>query len=338
MKKIAVISFLIFFVGKNLSAQDIHYSQFFTSPISLNPAKTGLFNGDWRIGANYKNQWNSIPVPYNTGSVFCDMSKGAKRNNLIKKVGFGLFVAQDAAGDGNLSTTKIQLSAAYHQVLDYYDKYFLSGGISLGYVQKHLDFTKLYWGSQWDGTQFNTVLTSKENYKATVLGYPEVNAGVEFSAILENDRFFHAGVAVYQINKPNETFYVNDNNLGMKPVFNMGESFVFNYDYELFSEFYFAYQKKAMEADLSVVGGKNVSSSKFIRAYVYAGVMYRFKDALMPIVGYSKNNMRVYLNYDINLSGLTTYTTGRGGIELSFQYTYQKRKRYSYLKLPCSVF
>ena len=126
MKKIIFISFLFFLADKKLLAQDIHYSQFFTSPISLNPAKTGLFNGDWRVGANYKNQWNSIPVPYNTGSVFCDISRGKKRGDFIKKYGLGLFIAQDVAGDGNLSTTKIQLSAAYHQVLDYDEKYFLS--------------------------------------------------------------------------------------------------------------------------------------------------------------------------------------------------------------------
>ena len=286
MKKIIFILFFFILADKNLSAQDIHYSQFFTSPISLNPAKTGLFNGDWRIGGNFKNQWGSIPVPYNTGSVFFDISRGEKRNNLIKKIGLGLFIAQDAAGDGNLSTTKIQLSAAYHQVLDYDEKYFLSGGISMGYIQKHLDFTKLYWGNQWDGNQSNTVLSSKENYKATILGYPEINAGVEFSAILNNDRFFHAGMAFYHLNKPTETFYANSNTLGIKPVFNIGESFVFDYDYELFSELYFSYQKKAMEADLSVIGGKNVSSSKFLRIYIYAGLMYRFKDALMPVVGY----------------------------------------------------
>ena len=338
MKKIVYIAFFIFFIAQKLLAQDIHYSQFFTSPISLNPAKTGLFNGDWRIGANYKNQWNSIPVAYNTGSVFADFAMGAKRNSMIKKAGVGIFVAQDVAGDGNLSTTKIQLSGAFHQVLDEDEKYFLSFGLSGGYIQKHIDFTKLYWGNQWDGTQFNTVLNSQEPFKTSLIGYPTINAGVEFSAIVNADKFLHAGLAFYQINRPTETFYQNDNSLGMKPVLNLGGSFAFNYEYELFTEFYFSYQKTATEVDLSVIAGKNVSDSKFIRVYVYAGLIYRYRDAIVPVVGFSKNNVRVYLNYDVNLSGLTPYTTTRGGIEFSVQYTSEKEKSHFRRRLPCSVF
>ena len=335
MRKIYFILLLLF--AKNIIAQDIHYSQFFTSPISLNPAKTGLFNGDWRIGANYKNQWNSIPVAYNTGSIFIDKSIGEKRNGLIKRMGIGGFIAQDVAGDGNLSTTKIQLSAAYHQVLDYNEMYFLSGGISIGYVQKHIDFTKLYWGNQWDGTQFNISTNPKEPIRSSSLGYPEINAGVEFSAIVNTEKFLHAGIALYHINKPQETFFSNDNTIGMKPVFNCGASLTYDYDYELFTEFYFSYQKKATETVLSVIGGKNIGS-KFIPIYVYAGLMYRYKDALVPVVGYSQNNVRVYLNYDVNLSTLSPYSVARGGIEVSVQYTYQKHKKYSHTKLPCSVF
>ncbi len=339
MKKIVYIAFFIFFIAQKLLAQDIHYSQFFTSPISLNPAKTGLFNGDWRIGANYKNQWNSIPVAYNTGSIFVDFALGEKRNSMIKKAGVGIFLAQDVAGDGNLSTTKIQLSGAFHQVLDENEKYFLSFGFSGGYVQKHIDFTKLYWGNQWDGTQFNTVLNAKEPFKAALISYPTINAGVEFSAILAPNKFVHSGLAFYQINRPTETFYQSENSVGIKPVLNLGGSFGFNYEYELFTEFYFSYQKTATEADLSVIVGKNVSDSKFIRVYVYAGLMYRLKDAMMPVVGFSKNNLRVYLNYDVNLSGLTPYSTAQGGIEFSVQYTYEKERGHHFRRrLPCSVF
>jgi type IX secretion system PorP/SprF family membrane protein len=129
LKRILSISFFLFFVIEISVAQDLHFSQFFTSPISLNPAKTGLFNGDWRIGANYKNQWYNIPITYNTASVFADAAFGEKRNSFLKKAGAGIYLAQDGAGDGNLATTKIQLSGAYHQVLDYNEMYYLSGGL-----------------------------------------------------------------------------------------------------------------------------------------------------------------------------------------------------------------
>src|ERR1035441_5781184 len=39
------------------SAQDIHFTQFFSNPLILNPAQTGNFNGNYRVGFNFKGQW-----------------------------------------------------------------------------------------------------------------------------------------------------------------------------------------------------------------------------------------------------------------------------------------
>jgi hypothetical protein len=67
-------------------------------------------------------------------------------------------------------------------------------------------------------------------------------------------------------------------------------------------------------------------------------MIYRYKDAAVPIVGYAKNNYRVYLNYDVNLSKLTRASIAQGGVEISFQYTYSKAKAKFRPKIPCSVF
>ncbi len=338
MKRILSISFFLFFVIEISVAQDLHFSQFFTSPISLNPAKTGLFNGDWRIGANYKNQWYNIPVTYNTASVFADAAFGEKRNSFLKKAGAGIYLAQDGAGDGNLATTKIQLSGAYHQVLDYNEMYYLSGGLSIGYVQKKIDFTKLYWGNQWDENHFDKTINPNQPIKKSVLSYPEINAGIEFSAIMNKDEFLHAGFSMYHMNKPTETFYANNNKLGMRPVLNLGGSFRIDYTYEIFTELYFTYQKKATETVLSCIGGYNLRHSSLYSEYVYFGAMYRYRDAFIPIVGYAKNHHKVYLNYDVNLSKLTRATIAQGGIELSYQYTINHSKYKFVPHIPCSVF
>ena len=56
------------------SAQDLHFSQWFNSPLSTNPANTGFIpQADYRLGANYRNQWSTImSVPYKTMSVWGD--------------------------------------------------------------------------------------------------------------------------------------------------------------------------------------------------------------------------------------------------------------------------
>ncbi|MBL7808489.1 MAG: type IX secretion system membrane protein PorP/SprF, partial [Saprospiraceae bacterium] len=55
-------------------AQDIHFSQFYQSPLNLNPAMTGVMNCNHRFVANYRNQWASILKnrAYNTYSASYD--------------------------------------------------------------------------------------------------------------------------------------------------------------------------------------------------------------------------------------------------------------------------
>src|SRR5689334_3645512 len=76
MKKIKIVA-LIFGCGLWLgsSAQDLHFSQFFNSPLTTNPANTGFIpDGDYRLGINYRNQWSAImTVPYKTMSAFGDV-------------------------------------------------------------------------------------------------------------------------------------------------------------------------------------------------------------------------------------------------------------------------
>jgi hypothetical protein len=70
-KKYLVSLWLIlsFILGNNLIAQDLHFSQFYEAPLLRNPALAGLYEGDVRIQGIYKNQWNSISFPYQTGSI-----------------------------------------------------------------------------------------------------------------------------------------------------------------------------------------------------------------------------------------------------------------------------
>src|SRR5689334_25236350 len=95
------------------TAQDLHFSQYFNSPLSTNPANTGFIpDGDYRIGVNYRNQWSSVmSVPYKTMSAFGDMQVGKDRfqNGWI---GLGGLVLKDVAGAGNLSSTRIYGSVA----------------------------------------------------------------------------------------------------------------------------------------------------------------------------------------------------------------------------------
>src|ERR1700754_4345706 len=66
-----------------VSGQDLHFSQFFNSPLLTNPANSGFIpDGDYRLGINYRNQWSSVmAIPYKTMSAFGDVQMMQNRDN-----------------------------------------------------------------------------------------------------------------------------------------------------------------------------------------------------------------------------------------------------------------
>jgi type IX secretion system PorP/SprF family membrane protein len=133
--------------------QDLHFSQFFNSPLTTNPANTGFIpDGDYRLGINYRNQWSTImTVPYKTMSAFGDVQlfKDRLENGWV---GLGAVVLRDVAGSGNLTSTKVYGSVAYHQMLGYSS--LLSLGFNGGYANKQINPANLKFPDQFDGNVF----------------------------------------------------------------------------------------------------------------------------------------------------------------------------------------
>ena len=117
VRTFVVSLFLLFSIVQQLEAQDLHFSQFFNSPLTTNPANTGFIpDADYRIGANYRSQWTSIPVPFKTMSIWGDAQVFRDRFE-TGWIGLGGVILRDVGGPGNLTSTEIYGSAAYHQML-----------------------------------------------------------------------------------------------------------------------------------------------------------------------------------------------------------------------------
>src|SRR3954464_6567249 len=96
-------------------AQDPNFSQFFVSPLTLNPALTGKFDGVYRVAGNYRNQWPSISSAYNTGTVSFDAGILKNRIPEFDQFGIGVLVLSDKSGEGGiLQDNYAALSLAYH--------------------------------------------------------------------------------------------------------------------------------------------------------------------------------------------------------------------------------
>ena len=99
-----------------LQAQDIHFSHLHTSPFALNPAMTGVFEGNLRLIGNYRNQWRSVTADYRTYMVSADANLiGINRQSSI---GVGMQLYSDVAGDLDYTINSGNLSLSFIRSFD----------------------------------------------------------------------------------------------------------------------------------------------------------------------------------------------------------------------------
>lgn len=337
MTRTGVILIFLLAAVMQLPAQDIHFSQYFSTPLTINPSYTGSFSGDYRLGLNYRQQWGSVTVPYKSFDIYGDLSFN---KNFLHRNYFaaGLYMVSDRAGDGDLSVTKIMGSFAYHLAFDEEKTNFISFGLQAGYVQKSVDFSKFYFDNQWADAGFDLGLPSGENYEAQQTGYADVNAGVSYSFTGSENFAAYAGLAFFHLLRPSDSFYGNEENrLGTRPAINAGAIVRLSDQVYVYPSMIYMSQKKAHEF---LAGGMisyelNTASSN----QLFAGFYARFGDAMIPVIGYQYERWRAVLNYDVNTSSLKAASGGKGAFEISFVYTgWYKKPRGNMIDLPCPRF
>jgi type IX secretion system PorP/SprF family membrane protein len=215
MKTFTIFFSLVIFAMAGL-AQDIHYSQFYASPLTLNPALTGVNNCNYRVGVMYRNQWKSVSSnPYQTPSISFDINNVLQRIVKTGTLSVGALVLNDKAGAGDLTNLTIAGSVAYQRPLTASRKLNLSIGLQPAYVQKRLDFTKLSFENQFNGQDFDPTLSNGENF-TDKFGYLDLNAGLFLSYAAGRNSDIFAGVSLFHILSPKETFIGGDNKLNMR--------------------------------------------------------------------------------------------------------------------------
>jgi type IX secretion system PorP/SprF family membrane protein len=324
-----------------VSAQDIHFSQYYSAPLAVNPALTGSFAGDYRAGVNYRTQWGSVTVPYKTYDLFGDLSVGRKffTQNFWS---FGMNVIADRAGDGNLSITKVMGSGAYHFILDPAKRSDLSFGLQAGWVQKSVDFSKFYFDNQWSDTGFDTDLPTGENFIKGSFGYADVAAGMAYAYSGPKKISVNTSFSVYHLTRPYDSFYGEENRLGLRPVLSTGITYKLSNVLSVSPSVFYQSQKKASEVLAGAMLKYNLRGSDdpyVTTGSFYAGFYSRFGDAVIPVAGYELRNWRLLMNYDINTSALQPASQGRGAFEISLIYIGASKKNQGIrIDLPCPRF
>ncbi len=134
---------LLVMVGLTASAQDPQFSQYYQSPLYLNPAFTGI-TPQQRLTINHRIQWPNLPQAFSTYAASYDIWVDELKS------GFGVLATTDKMGSAGWRTTTASLLYSYKIKLN--EKMVFSAGLSFGYGINGVDRTKLRLG---DGLEFN---------------------------------------------------------------------------------------------------------------------------------------------------------------------------------------
>jgi|ERR1051326_7098503 type IX secretion system PorP/SprF family membrane protein len=322
-------------------AQDIHFSQYNFSPLTLNPALTAAYK-DVQATLNYKQQWHTVNA-YTTYQATCELKLDQKhwvklqnmtetyKKKLVKGLAFGINIFSDNAGDGNFRTTQGNLSVAYHSLLN--EKNTLSAGLMGGIVQRSIDPSGLRWNSQYPGGMYDPAAPSGENFTTQSFLFANYSAGLLWSYgegnsyLSANDhKFFNAGISVFNLNRPQISFTDNNDRLYRKWVFHGSAVIgIKNTHFSVAPSLLFMQQGPLQEVTAGVLlkyklKEESVYTGIIKSSMISIGCFYRNKDAVIPYLLLEMDKYSMGISYDTNVSGLTSATSGRGGFEISLRF------------------
>ena len=319
--KVAAVLFMLMLLPA-ARAQDIHFSQFFSSPLLINPANTGMSGGGLRFSNNFRNQWAKIGVPFQTLCSSLD-SKVVLYNQTF---GIGGLLLYDQSSSYNLSAYQFMLSFSYSRIINNQQ---FTIGIQPGLVFKSYNLKDLTFYSQFDpsGQVFNPSLPSLESGLGEKLKYIDLNIGFSWRTLISTITP-SAGITVSHLNMPVERFETSSAGirLPMKLTFNGQVIIPVNKKYDLTPELLYSYTPGAYELLTGTIEGYGISSPAIPLRKIYAVTMIRVNpprnvDALILGGGAKFLNFDLGLSYDFNISPMHKVVSFTGAFEVSLVYT-----------------
>jgi type IX secretion system PorP/SprF family membrane protein len=302
-----------------VEAQDPHFSQFFSSPLTLNPALTGKFDGDLRITGNYRNQWPTINRAFTTSTISADMPIMRQHIAATDTWGVGIMGFTDQSANSALKFNYLSVSTAFHKGLDEDGYSQIGAGFQATYSNMLLNVSNLKFEDQL--TPFGFTGTTSEVFNNTTLknNYFDLNAGVLYTGSTSDNNHFYAGVSMYHITRPKQQFTGSFFLLNPRTTFHGGGYFPVGNGGTVHLSALHSMQGGASE---SVLGGAyEVPITEGDKpTSIYFGGWARLGDALIPYLGLEFSDFRLGATYDVNTSSLKAASQSRGGIEISLIY------------------
>lgn len=303
-QRIIRVTLLLLFINSSYAAaQDIHYSQFFNSPLLLNPAYTGQIDGKWRFNSTYKSQGYQMQSDaINSFSCSFDMPINIKET----QIGLGVTYNNDFSYITALSNNQLHFSLA--SAIKISDKSGLGLGLQVGYTNKHINYNKLSFPSQYDRDNgyHNVDLSNNESFINGSIHNVNVNAGI----------VWNYNTLKYEISTGLSAIGINNANYSFLGVENIGKT-RFNWhtslNYKINNQISFtpqalvSYQNNASIVTLGTNASTILVSNEYKKTGLTIGVYERTNldfniNTIILVGGFMYNNWLTYVSYDIDIS------------------------------------
>lgn len=336
MRKL-VLALIIFSFAMVAKAQDPHFSQFFASPLTLNPALTGKFDGTLRVAGNYRNQWPAFNNVYTTSTLSADFTILNRSLPDYDTWGVGIIGLKDKAGGNILKNDYIGISTAYHKALNEDGFSQIGIGFQAMYGQKRLDWKNLYFEDQLTPLGFDLTVPSADisTLNNPDISYLDINAGLIYTVSTSDRNNFYLGASMYHINRPKESFQGGTWNIAARTTISAGGYFPVSESLTLHTSGIYQIQGKSTEATFGGALSSILNEDETNPTNIYGGLWLRAKDAVIPYLGLEFAGMRLGASYDINISSLKSGSESRGGMEISLIYV---KKAPGGRNVPCPKF
>jgi type IX secretion system PorP/SprF family membrane protein len=316
-------------------AQDIHFSQFFEAPLLRNPSLAGIYTGDVRVQAVYRDQWRSVTNAYKTGSLNGEYKMPVGRGDDFLTL--GLQMLYDQAGTVAFTSTHVLPALNYHKSISADVNRYLSLGVMGGMVQRRLDRSKMTTNSQYEGQG------DGETFINSQFTYFDGAVGMSFNTQLnENeDNNLFVGLAYHHFNRPAASFYRDPTiELSRKWVASAGVKFSVTEASYLTLQADHTTQENFKETVAGALYGIKLGDDLEKPLYtVHGGAFLRWNDAVIPVMKVDYHPFSFSLSYDVNISKLKTSSMGRGGFEFGVSYIgFLDRETSSIQALHCPRF
>lgn len=330
--------FLCFFALKagGLYGQDIHFSQFSASLLNLSPGYTGMFDGDYRIGAIYRSQWFTVPVSYSTFGLSGE--RRIKPRWLEKDmIGVGIQFNNDRAGDARYGTTQLYASGSYIFLAKPDSSLIISLGANVGWCHLGFDYSKMTFDNQYDGFAYSRSIPSGEQFSWTNLNFADISLGSVMQYIHNKKHRFSYGLGFQHVSSPVISYQNNNlSRLDFKLSNCLSYSTPIKEKVDIIAEALYAKQGRNYEL-IPHVSLKYFFDREYNKA-ILGGLCLRARDAVVVRFGYTNGTLQSGISYDVNISRFSTATNFRGGFEIFVNYVIKAKPGFIARKRYCPVF